>query len=189
MLLVVLLFSSVKLFADDEKHATIKLSFAQTDTTKTCTAIVTSDTSVVKEIEVQFYVKRMFSLLPIGKAKETDENGLATTEFPMDLPGDESGNIIVIARVEENDTYGTVETQAEIKWGVIPNTEEDHWGNRSLSASREKAPMYLIIVSNIIIAVIWGTIFYIIFQIFRIRKASKLLKQSNNPIPIKNPIL
>jgi len=189
VLLLVLQLPSEKLFAGDEKPATIKLSFAQTDSTKTCSAKVTSDNNPVKGTEIHFYVKRMFSLLPIGKTKETDENGMASVDFPMDLPGDKSGNIIALAKIEEDDTYGTVETQAEIKWGVLPNTENDHWGNRSLSASREKAPMYLIVVSNIIIAVIWGTIFYIIYQIFRIRKESKLLKKSSNPIIIKNQIV
>ncbi|MBK5285791.1 MAG: hypothetical protein JJE25_10350 [Bacteroidia bacterium] len=186
LLLLFLFLPSEKLFAEDEKTATIKIMFSPTDTTKTCSAVVMSDNQPVEGIELHFYVKRMFSLLPIGKTKETDENGVASVNFQNDIPGDKSGNIIAVVKIEDDETYGTVETKAEIKWGIIPSSENDSWGNRSLSASREKAPMYLIIVSNIIIAIIWGTIFYVIFQIFRIRKASKLLNKSNT---INNPIL
>jgi hypothetical protein len=88
----------------------------------------------------------------------------------------------VITKIEDDDVYGTVESQSEIKWGFHSEGEKDNWNNRSLSASREKAPMYLIIASNLIIAVIWGTIFYVIYQLVRIRKASKLLKKTINLI-------
>jgi hypothetical protein len=169
----------VRLNAADEKKATIKLSFIQKDSAKICKAIVTSDGLPVKGTELHFYVKRLYNPLPVGKAIATDENGEASANFPIDLPGDANGNFTVIAKIEDDDTYGTVETRSEVKWGALPNSEKDSWSNRSLSASRDKAPMYLIIVSNLIIAVIWGTIFYIIFQIFRIRKESKLLKKDN----------
>jgi hypothetical protein len=186
MVLVAVLFTfaSISKAQDEETEAElemavaeIKLSFSQTDTSKTCKAVVMSGDSAVKETEVRFYVRRSFSLLPIDKAAETDENGEAFVDFPMDLPGDENGMLYVVAKIEEDDTYGTVESAAEIKWGVPPEAVEDHWGQRSLSASRDKAPMYLIIVSNLIIATIWGVLIYIIFQVYRIKKAGKLAKK------------
>ena len=50
----------------------------------------------------------MFSLLPIGELT-LDEAGTASIEFPSDLPGDKDGNITIIARFEENPTFGNVE--------------------------------------------------------------------------------
>jgi hypothetical protein len=172
------LISPGKLFAEDEKKATIKLSFSQHDSVKTCKATVTSENTPVKEIEVHFYVQRSYSLLPIGKAIATDENGEASADFPTDIPGDKNGNYVAVVKIEDDDTYGNVETQQEIKWGVQPDMQKDKWNSRSLSASREKAPMYLIIASNLIIAVIWGTILYVIFQIFRIKKESRVFKKN-----------
>jgi hypothetical protein len=178
--LFIMLFSlqlpAIRLIAQGEKQAIIRLIFTRNDSARICKAVVTSDDVPVKGTEIHFYVKRLFSLLPIGKAIETDENGEAVTNFPMDLPGDKNGNFIAIAKIEDDNTYANVETQAEVKWGILPNIEKDSWGNRSLSASREKAPMYLIIASNVIIAVIWGTILYVILQVFRIKKASRQLK-------------
>lgn len=177
-MLIVFQLSAVKIFAQDEKKATIQLSFDQKDSTNICKALVTSENKPVKGVEVHFYVKRMFSSLPIGGAVETNDNGEAIKNFPLDLPGDKNGNIVAIAKIEDNETYGSLQSQAEVKWG-IQKEEKETWGNRSLSASRENAPMYLIVVSNLIIAVIWGTIIYIIFQVFRIKKESKLIKKKN----------
>lgn len=173
LIILFLITLSGLLFAqDDEVHkaVTIKLSFTEEDSIKTCSALVMEDTMPVKEIEVKFYVKRLFSLLPIGKGSETDESGSASVEFPSDLPGDKDGNLEVVAKIEDDESYGTVEVYENVKWGIRPSPEHNEWGNRSLSASREKAPTYLIIASNLIIAVIWGTIFYVFIQIFRIRK-------------------
>ena len=178
LLFLCLQLPAIKSIAQDEKRATIKLIFEQDDSNRICKAIVTSENIPVKGTEVHFYVKRFYSLLPIGKAIETNESGEATANYPIDLPGDKNGNLVAIAKIEDDDTYGNVETQAEVKWGVFPIVEKDQWGNRSLSASREKAPMYLIVVSNLIIIVIWGTIFYIIFQVYRIRKESRLLRKN-----------
>lgn len=163
---------------DPVAEALIKLSFSQTDSTKTCTALVMADTVPLSEKDVMFYVQRSFSLLPIGRGAETtDENGEAVMEFPLDLPGDENGMLVVIAKIEDDDTYGTVETSSKIKWGVMPETENSEWAHRSLSASRDKAPMYLIIVSNSIIAIIWGTIFYIILQLIKIKKSTRPIRK------------
>jgi hypothetical protein len=158
--------------AEEVKEAVITLSFSQTDTTYTAKATVMSDTVPVAEKEVLFYVKRFYSLLPIGSGVETDENGEAIAEFPLDLHSGKDGIITVIARIEDDDEYGTVEAQKDVKWGVYHRHEKELWGHRSLSAARDKAPTYLIIVSNIIIAIIWGTLVYVILQIFRIKKAS-----------------
>jgi len=157
---------------EEVKEAQITLSFSQTDTTYTATATVMADTVPVAEKEVLFYVKRFYSNLPIGSGVETDENGVAIAEFPLDLHSGKDGIITVIARIEDDDEYGTVEAQKDIKWGVYHRHEKELWGHRSLSAARDKAPTYLIIVSNGIIAIIWGTLVYVIFQIFRIKRAS-----------------
>ena len=64
------------------------------------------------------YVKKSFGLLPIeGDNLTTDENGEATVNFPADLPGDASGNVTVIAKVEDNDELGNLETAKSVKWG------------------------------------------------------------------------
>ena len=156
------------------QEATITLSFQQTDSTKTLVAIVKSDSGLVAGPEVHLYVKRLFGLLPVGKVVAADENGEAAIEFPTDLPGDKDGMIDLIAKIEGDEKYGDAETEGRVKWGAFPKIENDHWSSRSLSASREKAPMTLVVVSIAIIVVIWSTIFYLMYQLVRIKKAGKI---------------
>ena len=164
------------LFAQAEKEATIKLDFIKTDSLYTCQATVTSDGMPVAGPEVHLYVKRMYSLLVIGKPTATDSTGIASFDFPNDLPGDKNGVLTVIAKIEKDEKYGSVETSSDIKWGAALKNDIFPWSDRSLSASRERAPMFLVVASILIILVIWGTICYVIFQLFRIKRTVKQLK-------------
>lgn len=176
ILFLILQLPTQHLFAQDQKVATIKLDFIRTDSTKVCRATVMSDNKPVAGPEIHLYVKRLFALLPVGKVVATDENGIADIDFPMDLPGDKNGILGIVARIEKDENYGSAETQAEINWGSSPRKEISDWNNRSLAASREKAPMFLVIASSLAIVIIWGTLLYIIFQLPRIKRSGKMTK-------------
>lgn len=176
ILFLVIQLCAYNLFAQTEKPATIKLDFIKTDSTKTCQATVTSDGKPVAGPEVHLYVKRMYSLLVIGKSIATDSTGVASFDFPIDLPGDKNGMLTVIAKIEKDEKYGSVETSSDVKWGAALKSEPFSWNDRSLSASRDKAPTFLVIASISIILVIWGTICYVIFQLFRIKRTVKQVK-------------
>ncbi len=158
----------VCLFAQDGGQ-TIKLNFADIDSIKTCTALVTgSDSKPMEGVAVNFYIKRSLGLLPIATLENTDANGEASAAFPTDIPGDTLGNVTVIARLEDDEEILDSQT---IAWGkkikYIDNVDQ-----RSLWASRSNAPTYLIIASNAIIIGIWGTVGYILFLLFfRVKKS------------------
>lgn len=122
--------------------------------------------------EVKFYVKRMVSLLEIeGEETETDEEGFISAICPSDIPGDANGNIILVARVEGHDEYGTVEFSQSAQWGV-PLVIRD-FSHRTFWSSRAHAPIALLIVFFTIIAGVWGTLGYVFFQLIKIRKLGK----------------
>lgn len=167
----IFLFLSWSVLAQD-KQANLKLSFEIKDSVKLCKVTVDTNNTPVKDVAVKFFAKRFYSLLPLGQAVSTDEHGVATLNFPTTLPGGANGMIIIIAKIEDNDNFANTQTQDSVKWGTILSSDERSWQARSLSASREKAPLILIIVSNAIIIGIWGTLFYIVLQLFRIKKAA-----------------
>jgi len=171
-LFAVLLFSSVISLAQD-KEAKMTILFEKHDTIRMCRVFVTSEDKPVAEVSVKIYVQRLFSLLPVGDAVSTDENGDAEFIFPDDIPGDSKGMLTVFAKIEDDENYGNLETKGEIRWGLIKSKSNPM--ERSLSASRDKAPIYFIIASNLIIAGIWGTLIYVIFQLFKIRRISRHL--------------
>ena len=136
------------LFAQDstaEAKAAIKISCLKGDSLNQVKATVTKLDSAgtvipAKDVEVHVYVKKSFGLLPIeGDNLTTDENGEATVDFPADLPGDASGNVTVIAKVEDNDELGNLETAKSVKWGS-PVSNMHIRDIRTLWASGKNAP-------------------------------------------------
>lgn len=161
------------------KEAKLELSFIEEDSIKYIKAFVneidTNGSAIpVEDIEVHFYVQRMFSLLPIGgDYTYTDENGEVKIEFPNDLPGDTTGNLNIIVKVEDDENFGNMEVRETRDWGV-PVAINERLNERKLWASRANAPLSLIVISVSIILSIGGVLLYLFFQLYRIKKLSKI---------------
>ena len=117
------------------KDMRLEMILSEADSIKTVTVnAFTEEGGKEKPVSgetVKVYVPRMFSLLPIGELT-LDDAGTASIEFPSDLPGDKEGNFVVVAKVEENATYGNVEKRETIKWGLptdysVPVTHRALW--------------------------------------------------------------
>ncbi len=168
--------------AQDSTHnntAKITLSFVVQDSIKQVKATVVKTgangtEAPVKGADVLFFIKKSFGLLPVGDAAvTTDENGEALAEFPIDIPGDQSGNVTVIAKIEDNEQTGALETSKVSNWGVAVSSEHSD-PKRALWASADNAPIPLVITVTSIVALVWGTIFYIMFQLIAVKRAGKL---------------
>ena len=164
-------------FRQDDERITpvIQLRFSEEDSIKYITAQVneySSDSSgkPIAELDLYFFVQRTFSQLPIGDYfNTTNENGEVRIEYPNDLPGDSAGNVIIIARIEEDDRFDGVEVSKIASFG-IPFYIDHRANKRSLTAASANAPISLLILVNGIILVVWGIIIYIFTQIYRIRR-------------------
>jgi hypothetical protein len=164
---------SITVMADEPLEATVSLTSSVRDSVRYLTAKVSTKDSSLSGVEVHFYIKRMFSLLPIDKAIATDESGVAEVAIPKTLPGDSSGSVIAFAKVEDDERAGSIETQISVN-GLPPAQSIDGDKHlRALWASRDKAPIFLIIASNMIITGVWGTLFYVIVQLFKLKKLQK----------------
>lgn len=127
----------------------------------------------VEDIEVKVYVKRLFGELPITEGFETtNAEGIMETTFPDDIPGDETGNLMILAKVEEHDEYGTLIVAKKIAWGLPLTTDPDELKGELWSA-RNNAPQSLVVIINGMIIAIWGVILYIFLQILKIKRIGK----------------
>lgn len=127
-----------------------------------------------EDVEISLLVERPLSALPVGEDfNTTDEDGKITLEFPSDLPGDIKGDVTVLVRIVENENYGTVELSQVKTWG-IPTFYNDLTTKRSLWASSANAPIPLIIFISSLIIAVWGMIFYMMYQIYQIKKLGKV---------------
>jgi len=112
------------------------------------------------------YVKRLFSALKLGEG-ETDATGETTVEIPKDLPGDAKGNLTLLARLDENETYGNLEASVIQQWGM-PISDEIKELPRALWSSHP--PIWMLITFIILVTAVWGHYIVIIFELFRLRK-------------------
>ena len=120
----------------------------------------------VKETDLGVFVKRFFNPLKIGEGK-TDEAGEASIEIPGNLPGDPKGNITLIGRVDENDTYGNLEASVMQQWGV-PVSNEVKELPRALWSPHP--PIWMLVTFVVLMTAVWGHYIIIFFELFRLRK-------------------
>lgn len=120
----------------------------------------------VPEATVGVYVKRSFLPLKLGEGT-TDENGEATIEIPQSLPGDAKGNITLIGKLDENETYGNLEASAVQNWGV-PVSDKPQALPRALWSTHP--PIWMLITFIVLVGTVWGHYLIIIIQLFRLRK-------------------
>ena len=155
--------------------ATLILNFVEEDMERFVEVVVmredSSGTDIPQEeVEINILVKRPFGDLPIPEELLiTDEDGKVSQIFPDDLPGDSSEFLKVIARIEDSDQFGNIEYSENIDWGIVPEYS-DATLQRSLWAANANAPLELVFFVNSLIAIVWGMVFYICYQLFRISK-------------------
>ena len=154
----------------DIKDVTLEMALTLEDTIRTVTVkAFTSyygiDTPLSGEA-VNIYVPRMFSLLTLGELT-LDDSGTASVEFPLDLPGDKEGNLTLIAKLADNTTYGNVEKQETLKWGLptnysVPSTHRALW--------TKTAPIWMIYTLSVLLIGVWGHYLFAFISLIRIKR-------------------
>ena len=129
----------------------------------------------VKDVELKASVKRLGGDLDINDKASftTDSLGEVKGEFKRDsIPGDANGNIVLVAKVEDNDTYGNLSIEKTVKWGA-PFKYISTFNERSLFATRDKAPVWLLFLAFLVATIVWGTLIYLVILILKIRKIGR----------------
>jgi hypothetical protein len=125
----------------------------------------------VKGVEIKIGIKRLGADLSIGDEQSytTDSMGSVKGEFKKTgMPGDEKGNIILVAKVEDNDQYGNLRIEKTIPWGVKFVANRDFF-RRALWASQFHSPVWLVLIAYLILITVWGTLVYLVFLLVKIR--------------------
>lgn len=128
------------------------------------------------EVEMRVGVHRLGGILSANEDATftTDSSGIIKVDFKRDsLPGDQKGNIVLVAKVEDNDQYGNLVIEKTVPWGVAVKQDDNFFSHRSLWSTRFKTPVWLLIMAYSIVIGVWGTIFYLILQLVKIKKLAK----------------
>lgn len=177
ILLSLIAFISSSVYGQDSmEDAILTVSFSEDNDTKIITTKAADQSGIpIEDLELYYFVKRTFSLLPIGDPfNSTDENGIIEVKFPNDLPGDTEGNVIIVVKILESDLYNDQTLEVSKNWGIPTVTEDPKAEKRSLWAAAANAPISLIVIVSSMIIAVWYIIFYIIFKLYKISRIKPL---------------
>lgn len=161
------------------KELFMEISFPKMDSTINVQVSVSAKNDkgvkeTVKDIPVEFYVKRLFGLFKFGSEK-TDASGLCTAEFPKSLPGDTTGKAIIVAKVLDNEFYGTVGASVDFKKATPLILEPKQ--KRGLGDT--DAPLWMVYTLLVLLTGVWFHVIYVIGLVIRINiKGKKALKKT-----------
>ena len=164
------------------KESNLKITFSEDADVKTAKVTFSElnnkmEWVPLKDADVRFYVQKTYSLLPLTEGNlKTDDAGEASVEIPAGIAGDEKGNIAIVARLEENESFGAVISTASKAWGT-PIVFDNNENERNLWASRANAPLVLVIGVNAVLFGIWGVICYILFLLFKVKQLGNKIDQ------------
>jgi hypothetical protein len=130
----------------------------------------------VKGVDVVLAVKRMDGDLNINETPTfaTDSTGKASGDFKRDsIPGDLNGNITLIAKVLDNDSYGNLSVEKKVHWGSKFVSNANDFNARTLFATRAKAPIWLMVIATAIIIGVWTVLIMLVLNILKIKKLGK----------------
>src|SRR5579863_8415301 len=77
--------------------------------------------SPVKGVDLAIAIKRLDAYLNVNQTATftTDSTGSVQADFKRDsIPGDANGNIVIVAKVDDNDSYGNLLEERTVPWGT-----------------------------------------------------------------------
>jgi hypothetical protein len=131
----------------------------------------------VPDVDVKLGVKRLGGVVLSGGDEptySTDDSGDVKMEFTrVNLPGDPKGNLILAAKVEDNDELGNLLVIKTAPWGIPEKIETNFFDQRTLWSTRFRTPYWLLIIAYSIVLSVWGTLIYLVLQLVKIKRIGK----------------
>lgn len=124
----------------------------------------------VAEQYLNIGLQRLFGVMQVGEEPYyvTDEQGEVVVDIQEELFS-KSGKLDFIIKLDESDTYGTIIELVNGEFGTVMEAK-DSYDERTMWASALKAPLVVMIVPNVLLLGIWGTILILIINLFKIYK-------------------
>jgi len=126
----------------------------------------------LKDAEIALFAKRYFGRLQIEKSIKTDKDGNAVFAFPKNLPGDKTGFVELVVKIND-ENYGEIEYLKKLKIG-IPTDKPGLNEKRAIWNVVTKAPLWIIGLYG------FGVLCFGLILLYILLKLRKLFKSGNN---------
>ncbi|MCX6290956.1 MAG: hypothetical protein NT126_04260, partial [Bacteroidetes bacterium] len=159
------------------KNAKLMMTLSEKDTLRQMTVKASEllrdgTEKPLPNMEVKFGVRRLFGIMPMGEESSatTDESGTAVFTFPKDINGDETGSVEIVARILDDENFGSIEASAKTQWGMQLVVDKNPFPR---AIWEPKAPLWLIIAFSTVFGAIWFTYGYVVYTISKIDRLEK----------------
>jgi len=114
-------------------------------------------------------IKRYFGTLPLMEnGSKTNEMGALMVEYPHDLPSGEDGIGELVVYPVDQESFANLQKTAELH---LTSVEPVDWASiRALWANNRHVPYWLLITYFSILAIVWGVMFKVVLNIFKMKK-------------------
>lgn len=153
------------------KNAAIKAKLVTKDSINYINAILFDEYNEIPIIDepLTLRVQRLFKPLILGdELNMTGKNGDILTPIEEGIPGVD-GNLVIEVVLDDSDDYGTVIDLVKAPIGV-PIVDESTFDQRTMWSPRNKTPLFLLIIPNLLTFGMWGIIVLLIVNLFKIKK-------------------
>jgi hypothetical protein len=164
----------------------INIDTVNTDGARSIVATVTrlqdEEWIPVPDVELKVGVQRLGGILSAGEEDmyTTDSTGAVTVELSKPgIPGDAKGNYSLAVRVEDHETLGNLLFEQTVPWGNRSVAEKGFFEQRTLWSTRFRTPLWLLLMAYTIVIGVWGTLLYLIWQLYKIKKIGNGVKEHN----------
>ncbi len=157
------------------KPAKLEVSFYEEDSVKYIRVkgyqfTSNGEAEPISDETILMFVPSLFRPMPIGDVW-LEEDGSGSMEFPMTLIGDSLGDITVIARIDEHDSFGYVKGESNCEWAVPKHLLSQDKPTRELWTP--VAPLWMMITLLILLAGVWGHYVYAVVELVKIKRSAK----------------
>lgn len=160
---------------DPNKSKLVKVDLKYDAATHSIKAIVIANEKTgkvaVKDAEIGLFATRYFGRLQIDKATRTDKDGIANFSFPKNLPGDKTGTVELVVKVNA-ENYGEIEAINKMKIG-IPTDKPGLTQKRAIWNVVTKAPYWIIGLYTFGILCFAAILVYIFLNLRKLFKSEK----------------
>jgi len=164
-----------KLFKKAVKNVSIKVAYLKAtlnyvnDKPFITATLTNAENKPIKGAELKVKLERLFAPLIIGKEPYfTNDNGTINVPITKKMPGI-NGNLKYDVVLEDSDDYGTIKVIVKTKIGSVVK-DLSTFDQRTMWSPPLNAPLFVLIVPNLLIFGIWGCLVILVFNLYRISK-------------------
>ncbi|MDP4210842.1 MAG: cytochrome c [Bacteroidota bacterium] len=122
----------------------------------------------LKGVGVLLFVKRYFGNMQIGEEMTTNDSGIVRFDFPKDIPGDKTGNLDLIIRIN-SEKGDDVQKTVRLPLGVIVD-KPPLTLPRAMWNVVWKSPVWLLLAYFLVVIGVWSFLIYIIYQLVKMKR-------------------